>query len=270
MTFHSTSTRLLSKFTYSTNTITNIISKPLHTMMRNAAVNLPRSCLLAKRLVPCPKSWLPEEGICLTCELPAAESAAAPDRPRKRVWFPEDSSGEPHPSNPDDGCGGAKYKLTMVAPIYATSDGKPPSQDLSNVLENKEARAAHRAERHCTNHNETLGIYRDAAEQLRASLYVPSDSRKKEIWTQFETAFSKLAEPDWSTAGLLWRTLYKGAERPEEIQLENYEYISRAVQELVTTQMWNKANGSSFDDERWETPSVPLRQANYTSDDDDY
>ena len=239
-------------------------------MMRNAAVNLPRSCLMAKRLVPCPKSWLPEEDLHLTCELPEAESAAAVERSQKRVWFPEDSAGEPHPRNPDDGCGGGKYKLTIVKPIYATSDGSPPSEDLSNVLENKEARTAHRAERHCANHNETLGIYRDAAEQLRASLYVPSDSQKKEIWTQFETAFDKLAEPDWCTAGLLWRTLYQSAKRPEEIQLESCQYIPRAVLERVTTQMWNRANQATFDEERWETPSVPLRQANYTSDDDDY
>jgi len=34
--------------------------------------------------------------------------------------------------------------------------------------------------------------------------------------------------------------------------------------------MWNRANRATFDEERWETPSVPLRQANYTSDDDDY
>jgi hypothetical protein len=210
---------------------------------------------MAKRLVPCPKNWLPEEGLRLTCELPEAESAAAVERPQKRVWFPEDSAGEPHPRNPDDGCGGGKYKLTIVKPIYATSDGSPPSEDLSNV---------------CANHNETLGIYRDAAEQLRASLYVPSDSQKKEIWTQFETAFDKLVEPDWCTAGLLWRTLYQHAKRPEEIQIESYQYISREVLKLVTTQMWDRTNRVTFDDERWETPSVPLRQANYTSDDDDY
>lgn len=239
-------------------------------MMRGATAKFPRSCLMAKRLVPCPKSWLPEEDISLTWELPEAESAAVVDRPQKRVWFPEDSSGEPHPRNPDDGCGGGKYKLTIVNPIYATSDGNPPSEDLSNVLEDREARTAHRAERHCANHNETIGIYRDAAEQLRASLYVPSDSRKKEIWSQFETAFNGLAEPDWCTAGLLWRTLYQSAKRPEEIQLESHQYIPRAVQVQVTTQMWNRANRVTFDDERWETPSVPLRQANYTSDDDDY
>ncbi len=268
MTFHSHTYSLT--FKVSLFTITNVISKLLYTMMRNAAVNLPSSRLMAKRLVPCPKSWLPEEDTRLTWELPEAESAAAAARPQKRVWFPEDSSGEPDPRNPDDGCGGGKFKLTTVRPIYATSDGKLPRNDLSNVLENGEARTAHRVERHCANYTETIGIYREAAEQLRASLFIPSDSQKRKIWTQFETAFSKLAEPDWCTAGLLWRTLYRGAERQEEIQLKNYQFISREVQELITTQMWNKANGSSFDDKRWETPSVPLRQANYTSDDDDY
>lgn len=48
----------------------------------------------------------------------SADRDSAPSRHVRHVWFPEDESGEPHPLNPDNGCGGGKYKLRNERMIY--------------------------------------------------------------------------------------------------------------------------------------------------------
>ena len=64
-----------------------------------------------RTLVPCDPVWLPEVGLHIAVPL---ESVREHVVPKNQVWFPEDVVGEPHPKNPDDGCGGAKYKLTAI------------------------------------------------------------------------------------------------------------------------------------------------------------
>jgi len=133
---------------------------------------------------------------------------------KKRVWFPEDVAGEPHPQNPDDGCGGALYKNTTVHLIYMTSDHGPPDNDLSNVLEGKSAKLAHKAERKCADYNDTANLYRDASAIMRFGDIDHSD--KLAIWLEFEMKYKQLKEPDWSIAGLLWRSLFGREPRFEE------------------------------------------------------
>lgn len=134
---------------------------------------------------------------------------------KKRVWFPEDVAGEPHPQNPDDGCGGALYKNTTVHLIYMTSDHGPPEKDMSNVLEGKSAHLAHKAERKCADYNDTANLYRDAGTKLPRFGGI-DHSDKLAIWQEFEVKYNLLKEPDWSLAGLLWRSLFGRQKRCEE------------------------------------------------------
>ena len=132
----------------------------------------------------------------------------------KRVCFPEDVAGEPHPQNPDDGCGGALYKNTTVHLIYMTSDHGPPDNDLSNVLEGKSAKLAHKAERQCADYNDTANLYRDASATMRFGSC--DRDTKLAVWRTFEQDYNQLKEPDWSIAGLLWRSLFGREPRFEE------------------------------------------------------
>ena len=77
-------------------------------------------------LVPCNPAWLPEVGLHLAVPL-------EPVVPKKRVWFPEDTAGEPHPKNPDDGCGGAKYKLTAIRefPKFVPNEDEKKAKNLA-------------------------------------------------------------------------------------------------------------------------------------------
>ena len=134
---------------------------------------------------------------------------------KKRVWFPEDVAGEPHPQNPDDGCGGALYKNTTVHLIYMTGDHGPPDNDLSNVLEGKSAKLAHKAERKCADYNDTANLYRDAGTKIPRFGDI-DHSDKLAIWLEFEMKYKQLKEPDWSIAGLLWRLLFGREPRFEE------------------------------------------------------
>ena len=50
-------------------------------------------------------------------------AAGVPGRQRgSRVWFPEDENGEPHDRNPDDGYGGAHFKLQVVILVPRIED----------------------------------------------------------------------------------------------------------------------------------------------------
>ena len=134
---------------------------------------------------------------------------------KKRVWFPEDAAGEPHPQNPDDGCGGALYKNATIHLIYATSDHGPPDNEMSNVLEGKSAKLAHKAERKCADYNDTANLYRDAGTKIPRFGGI-DHSDKLAIWLEFEMKYKQLKEPDWSIAGLLWRSLFGREPRFEE------------------------------------------------------
>ncbi len=134
---------------------------------------------------------------------------------KKRVWFPEDAAGEPHPQNPDDGCGGALYKNATIHLIYATSDHGPPDNEMSNVLEGKSAKLAHKAERKCADYNDTANLYRDAGTKIPRFGGI-DHSDKLAIWLEFEMKYNQLKEPDWSIAGLLWRSLFGREPRFEE------------------------------------------------------
>ena len=105
--------------------------------------------------------------------------------------------------------------------IWQTCDGAPPQDDLSNVLEGEEARTAHKAERLPCNFPETRHLYQLALTKL--NFQVPKDR----IWQEFQVAFDALDHPDWSLAGLVWRKLFFGARRHEEVKLEQAEQVEQ-------------------------------------------
>ena len=156
-----------------------------------------------KALVPCHESWLPEEDAHLAVELECANVNAPTTGTKKRVWFPEDSAGEPHPKNPDDGCGGAKYKLTT-----------------KHEVEKVDLKAS--------DHNETANLMRQAQDRLRErsnSLFRLSNwndstnlftADKIKIWTDFQQATDQLKEPDYCLIGYMWRSLFFAQPRFEE------------------------------------------------------
>lgn len=135
-------------------------------------------------LVQCPIEWLPEE----TAHLGLRELG----QQTRRIWFPEDVNGEPHESNPDDGCGGAKYKLTTIH-IY---DG------LTKV------------EQKAKNYEETVANWREALSLDRLKIM-----DKKSIWLRFQTKNDRLDEPCYNLMGLMWRNLFGTKIRFEEEQL---------------------------------------------------
>ena len=143
---------------------------------------------MLRPLVPCPVEWLPEETAHLARKLC-----------QNRVWFAEDENGEPHELNPDDGCGGAKFKLTTVHVYHAPR---------------KELQARH--------FNETANYYRDALEELRSQtgsiLKLPSCISRMMIWSNFQQKTDLLEEPDYALMGMLWRNLYKTRPRFEEVK----------------------------------------------------
>ena len=144
---------------------------------------------MLRPLVPCPMEWLPEETAYL------ARHALG----QKKVWFPEDASGEPHESNPDDGCGGAKYKLATVH--YYEAD-------------KKDLRAA--------DHDATVAYYNQAL-TLFHRLYDDIDytwnnldADKLTIWLDFQEKTDSLKEPHYSIMGALWATIFRSDPRLEE------------------------------------------------------
>tara|TARA_Y100001970_G_C14191901_1_gene835888 strand:- start:565 stop:1053 length:489 start_codon:yes stop_codon:yes gene_type:complete len=145
---------------------------------------------ILRPLVRCPVEWLPED------------TAHLGRRPLglKKVWFPEDASGEPHESNPDDGCGGAKYKLNTIHHYEA---------DKKDLV--------------AADYDATVTHYREASNAFH-SLYDDIDytwdnlsADKLAIWLDFQQKTDVLREPDYGTIGALWRMIFKGEPRLEEI-----------------------------------------------------
>ena len=135
---------------------------------------------------------------------------------QRRVWFPEDENGNYHSLNPDDGCGGGLYKLETIHPIYYTSDGLPPKDDMSNVLEGEAARKQAKTEAIGKNWAETIVlVYRTFDEPINAG----GCGRQ---WRNLERILLELEEPLWCEVGLLWRRLYGKSPRPEEFKSSGY------------------------------------------------
>ena len=137
-----------------------------------------------RTLVPCDSAWLPETDEVLE-PLEPKESPVS----TRNVWFPEDNAGEPHPKNPDDGCGGAKYTLRNTH-FY----------DAATTTEMREA-----------NYNETCNFYREALNMINRQAREPIN-----IWVDFQKKTDSLKEPCYSLIGGMWRVLFRGAPRLEE------------------------------------------------------
>lgn len=152
-----------------------------------------------KCLVSCPKEWLPDTTSHLAVEL------------ERRVWFPEDEHGEPHIKNPDDGCGGGKYKTVNYNYFYATKNGEPTKEDFSNVLEGSAAYKAHRESNRCGDHNETANLFRELLDKMRMPNY-----NRYDIWHHFKKKVDLLKEPEWAYIGLAWKQLYGTMPRLDE------------------------------------------------------
>ena len=144
---------------------------------------------LLRPLTPCPTEWLP------------VETADLARRPLglKKVWFPEDANGEPHKSNPDDGCGGSKYKLNNIH--YYDSD-------------KKEVKAADR--------DATNSYYREAMVSFDGLfdgcdyMFNNHTANKIAIWLDFQQKTDALNEPDYGRMGALWATIFHDDPRLEE------------------------------------------------------
>tara|TARA_Y100000589_G_C27171041_1_gene636734 strand:- start:1731 stop:2225 length:495 start_codon:yes stop_codon:yes gene_type:complete len=158
---------------------------------------------VSKTLIRCPKDWLPDE----TSHLAVAIKPV-------KVWFPEDEHGEPHINNPDDGCGGGKYKTVNYNYFYATKNGEPVKEDLSNVLEGSAAYKAHRESNRPSDYNETANLFRELLDKARW----PNHNRY-DIWYHFKKKVDMLKEPEWSYIGLAWKQLYGSMPRMEEAGL---------------------------------------------------
>jgi hypothetical protein len=135
---------------------------------------------IGKKLVPCNQAWLEKEFAHLAVSLQE-------EKKKKQVWFPEDAQGEPHKNNPDDGCGGSKFKIRIIFHIN--------KNDALKAL----------------NYNETANYYRDLMNKVRTS------GKNPEFWSEFQKNVDRLEQPEYSYIGLAWSSLYGKAKRPEEI-----------------------------------------------------
>tara|TARA_X000000368_G_scaffold410420_1_gene393859 strand:- start:237 stop:713 length:477 start_codon:yes stop_codon:yes gene_type:complete len=140
---------------------------------------------MIRSLVPCPTDWLPEE----TAHLARRKLGEKP----RRVWFPEDSNGEPHDSNPDDGCGGAKFKLTTIREF---------PKFVPNEVEKKSK-------------NSSGNAYRWLADQIRSANLTRND-QKMRVWGEFDEMMQKITNPEYDYIGLAWRSLFGKSRRIEE------------------------------------------------------
>jgi len=165
-----------------------------------------------RQLVHCPTSWLPMEDSHLA-ELLEPVSKKTSCGGGMRIWFPEDVNGEPHSKNPDDGCGGGKYKNDNIFYIYATRDGLVPNEDMTNVLEGPAAVKALRNSKKCNDHNQTANFFRELMDNVRLA------GKNPMFWSNFQTKVDRLEEPCWAYIGLAWRSMFARAKRPEEIGL---------------------------------------------------
>lgn len=136
-------------------------------------------------LVPCPTDWLPEE----TAHLARRKLGEKP----RRVWFPEDSNGEPHDSNPDDGCGGAKFKLTTI-------------REFPKFVPNEDEKKSK---------NSSANAYRWLAQQIRIA-NLTGFNQKMRVWVEFEKKMKKIPSPEYDYIGLGWRSLFGKGRRIEE------------------------------------------------------
>jgi hypothetical protein len=137
-------------------------------------------------LFPCPSVWLPEE----TRHLARRKLGEKP----RRVWFPEDSNGEPHDSNPDDGCGGAKFKLTTV-------------HEFPKFVPNEDEKREK---------NEAANAYRWLARRIRYTGWTEPQKPKMQIWVEFDEMMQKISRPEYAYIGLGWRSLFGKGRRIEE------------------------------------------------------
>ena len=212
-----------------------------------------------RTMVACPAAWLPESTAYLAVALePEAENRTSSilrsSRPghshgtaksERRVWFPEDANGEPHPKNPDDGCGGAKYRLFRYCVFYH-------SLRHTRIAEN----AA-----------ETREIYRRACLVARDAR---TEWEKNQIWQQFITDFDKISHPTYSYSGLLWRQLFGSAPRTEEeeaeLKKESFDTLDSVFSdkdededywEKLKEQICASNTVQTKDGETWSLPGIP-------------
>lgn len=142
-------------------------------------------------LVQCPIEWLPEE----TAHLGLRELG----QQTRRIWFPEDVNGEPHESNPDDGCGGAKYKLNTIH-HYDSDKNDLKSEDYDATV---------------TYYKEALTLFHGLFNDIDYTLDNLS-ADKLTIWLDFQQKTDALKEPDYGAIGSLWRTIFNSDPRLEE------------------------------------------------------
>lgn len=128
----------------------------------------------------------------------------------RKVWFPEDEDGDFHPLNPDNGCGGGVYKLEIIHPIYYTSDGLSPRDDMSNVLEGREAKSMGKIE-------VLGGNWLETSDLVYRMFYFPiEEGGCNGQWEILEQKLLEMEEPQWSLIGQLWSSLNPNSPRIEE------------------------------------------------------
>ena len=231
-----------------------------HYTLLHKPLQIMQSALRSTRtMVACPAAWLPESTAYLAVALePEAENRTSSilrsSRPghshgtaksEHRVWFPEDANGEPHPKNPDDGCGGAKYRLFRYCVFYH-------SLRHTRIAEN----AA-----------ETREIYRRACLVARDAR---TEWEKNQIWQQFITDFDKISHPTYSYSGLLWRQLFGSAPRTEEeeaeLKKESFDTLDSVFSdkdededywEKLKEQICASNTVQTKDGETWSLPGIP-------------
>jgi hypothetical protein len=116
---------------------------------------------------------------------------------KKRVWFPVDEHGEPHPANPEDGFGGAKFTLTEIRLKYFYDD-------KGCILEGANAHVAAR--------EETIGKnWRETCNLVRKILITDIQSFQK-----LESEIYQLEDPWLAQLGAVWRQNFGRMERTGE------------------------------------------------------
>jgi len=169
-------------------------------------------------------------------------------KPSRHVWFPEDDAGELHPKNPDNGCGGGKFKLeTWNTYCYLDVSSMSPPNLIGKTA------------RDITKFFVLGSGWQQTMDVVNREWRVPIDRGGcGGKWEVLEEKLMAIDEPCWAAVGQLWGHLHQGALRLEEQKEESSEEDESNEGALEKVDMESE-NEDSSDEDCWSRSSSGTR-----------
>jgi len=139
------------------------------------------------------------------------ETKIGSENSTRTVWFPEDADGEPHPSNPDNGCGGGIFKLETFHDIdspWVLMKEQYPSRTTRDATKSFVLGSGWQQTMDLVHREWQMPITRGGCGGQ---------------WQVLEDKLMAIDEPYWAAVGELWGYLHGNAPRLEEQMEESTE-----------------------------------------------